>query len=276
MNLYIENKSPSFVATAFERVVTNTKKTVEKGIAVNRRPRFDSRTYHFFRKRQVYDIEYVIFHTRALRRAVKFLNRKKRPIGLTLVVSKALTKRDKRLLDRARRTVKVVDDTGREDNLAYYRQSKYVLYRAGGENTLVAADVMHLTKFDETLYGCRFSSCLGQYLYVDAKGKVFFCPEHKENSLVGTLEDEENYFKSERILEVLRQAVEKRKSCKAECPHFSLCNGACPLEEGCADFPALMQKHGEEIDRLVASKTDLATLHYAVGYMVLKDAIYAE
>ena len=276
MNLYIENKSPSFVKKAFETVVENTKKTVFKGVAVNRKTRFDSRTYRFFRKRMVYDIEYVIFHSRALRRGIRFLNKEKKAIGLTYVIDKPLTEKEKRLLGKARRPIKIVDETADAENLRFYQDSKYILHRACGEDKIRDVDIMHLSKFEETLYGCRFSSCLGQYLYVDGAGNVYFCPEHKAESYVGTIDVPENYFQSEKILSVLRNAVEKRKSCKESCPHFSLCNGACPLEEGCCDFPMRYETYGNRIDRLAQERTDLSTLHFSEGMILLKDIAYGE
>jgi radical SAM protein with 4Fe4S-binding SPASM domain len=172
--------------------------------------------------------------------------------------------------------VKVIDTTADEGNLAFYRSSRYLLYRWQAEDTILDHDIMHIYKFDETRYQCKFSSCLGNVLYVDAKGKVYFCPWHTECSAVGTLQDHANYFNAENALRVLRDAVAKRKKCQAECEYFDCCGGGCPLEDGCLDFPERFEKNKSYIDGVISEEKDLSLQHLGVAKIVIKDITYGE
>lgn len=99
---------------------------------------------------------------------------------------------------------------------------------------------------------CAHDSCMGKNLYVDPEGEVFFCPQKKNGSKMETDINDAAYQ------EVLKKAVERRRSCKAECQWFSCCQGGCPLEEypkeNCADYMKKMQhvwsyieKHSENM-----------------------------
>jgi radical SAM protein with 4Fe4S-binding SPASM domain len=161
-------------------------------------------------------------------------------------------------------------------NLEFYKKSKYILYRWQNEDTILDHDLMHIYKFYETRYQCKFGSCLGNVLYVDAKGNVHFCPWHPELSTVGTLKDKINYFNEENAISVLNEAIAKRKKCKAECEYFEYCSGGCPLEEGCLDFPELFGKNKSFIDEVITAGEDLSNQNLAVAKIVIKDITYGE
>ena len=276
MNLYIENKSAYFVLRAYDRILKNTGKDVHRAILICRRGLHISTVKHLRRKKRIGDIECVIFKPSHLKAAMKLANRTRRFILLTYVVDHKLSARERDILSSAKRLLKIHDYTGDADNIEFYRSESHILYRTENEDTVLDVDLMHLYKFYETQYQCRFSSCMGGKLYVDANKRVDFCPYHKDESFVGTLDDDINYFDTENMLGTLRKTIEKRDVCKSNCPHFELCGGGCPLEEGCLGFPERMAAASEAIDKVIDSRADVSTLGYAVGKIVIKDALYEE
>jgi radical SAM protein with 4Fe4S-binding SPASM domain len=276
MELYIENKSIGFVKRAYQKVTENTKSTVYRVVLFNRGPFFKPVAFRFFKRKGIYDIEYVLFGTTALSRALTLLNRQNNKISLTVLIDRPLTKKDKENLSLARSEVKIIDTTTDVGNLEFYKKSKYILYRWQNEDTILDHDLMHIYKFYETRYQCKFGSCLGNVLYVDAKGNVHFCPWHPELSTVGTLKDKINYFNGENAISVLNEAIAKRKKCKAECEYFEYCSGGCPLEEGCLDFPELFGKNKSFIDGVITAGEDLSNQNLAVAKIVIKDITYGE
>lgn len=276
MELYIENKSLGFVKRAYQKVAENTKETVYRVVLFNRSAFFKSAARRFFKKKSIYDIEYVLFDTAALRRAIPVLNRQKNRISLTVFIDHSLTQKDKKRLSTARSEVKIIDTTSDEGNLEFYKSNKYLLYKWQNEDTILDHDLMHIYKFYETRYQCKFGSCLGSVLYVDANGNVCFCPWHPELSAVGTLKDNVNYFNEKNAITVLNDAIAKRKKCKNECKYFEYCSGGCPLEEGCLGFPELFEKNKNFIDKIIADGEDLSDQNLAVAKIVIKDITYGE
>jgi len=276
MNLYIENKSARFALRAYDKVLKNTGKDVHRVILICRGGLHRSTVKHIRRRKKIGDIECVIFKASQLKAAMKLANRKRHFIVLTYVVDHKLTEKERKIISSAMRLLKIHDYTGDAENAAFYRSEGHILYRTDSEDTILDTDLMHAYKFYETQYQCRFSSCMGENLYVDAKKRVYFCPFHKDKSLVGTLDDGTNYFNSEEMLKTLRQTIEKRNACRSGCPHFELCGGGCPLEEGCLGFPERIAAASETIDRIIEGHIDVSTLGYAVGKIVIKDALYEE
>lgn len=99
---------------------------------------------------------------------------------------------------------------------------------------------------------CTHDSCMGKNLYVDPEAEVFFCSQKKNGTKM------ETYINDAVYQDVLKKAVERRRSCKAECQWFSCCQGGCPLEEyrkeSCMDYQKKMQhvwnyieKHSENM-----------------------------
>ena len=276
MELYIENRSKSFIKQAYRRISENTNATIYRVVIFNRCSIFKSSAYHFFKKKGVYDIEYVVFGTAALRRAITLLNRQNKKISLTVMIDRTLTEKDKAKLSLARSEIKVIDATQSRENLEFYKSSKYILYKWNDEDTILEHDMMHLYKFYENRYQCKFGSCLGNVLYVDGKKNVYFCPWHTELSDVGTLKDKVNYFNEKNAISVLSDAIAKRKQCKTECEYFEYCSGGCPLEDGCLNFPKLFEKNKSFIDKVIADGGDLSDQNLAVAKLVIKDIVYGD
>ena len=275
MDLYVDNSSYGFTRKAYERVKENTGKSIFRAVIISK-DSLRSGSYKLFRKKKIADIELIIYGTAHLKKAIKLHKRKKRPVSLTAVVSKALTEKEKALLSTVRREIKIIDTTAEKGNLDYYESNKYVLYKWQDKDTILDTDIMHIYKMGETQYQCRHSACLGKTLYVTREGNVHFCPYHAEESIVGTLNEEKNYFHDERIVKVLQSAIEKRKACKEKCEYYEDCSGACPLESGCGNFPELFDKNSEFIDSVTEAQDDLSEHNYAVAKLVIKDIVYGE
>ena len=276
MNLYVENRSPRFFRKAFAAVEQNVKRDVTKVFVVEYRGGFSSKPYRIAKKQGVHNVEYVIFGERGIARAIWSLNRKKNPISLTVVLRKPLSARAKKRILRAEKEFKVIDRTPEGANVPFCNSFANILCKSVAEDQILDADVMHLYRFYETVFQCKFSSCLGKNFFVSRNGTVHFCPEHLQDSLVGRIGDEGNYLESERFRAVLSEAIKKRSECREHCEYFDYCSGACPLEDGCSDFPALFKKNAAEFDRIVSENESLEGKKLAVAKIVVKDAVYPE
>lgn len=276
MNLYIENKSYSFFKKAFVAVTKNVNKDADKVFIIEYKGRFSSPAYRFARRQGVYNIEHIIFGERGLARAVHYLNRRKSPISLTIVLKKPLSKRGQKKLLCAKKEFKIIDLSNQEANFAFCQTCQMALYKSATVDQILDADIMHLYKFFETVFQCKFSSCLGEHFYVTKKGTVHFCPMHLNESEVGHIDGEGHYLNHEHFRATLDQAIEKRTICQNECQYYEYCAGGCPMEEGCCDFPALFERNAGEIDRIIQEGESLDGKKIAIAKIVVKDAVYFE
>ena len=277
MNLYIENKSFSFLKKAFTAVKNNIKKDIYKLTVINYKGGFSFKAAHYARRRhQTYDIEYVIHGEKGLCKAIKRLNKNKKSISLTLVISKPLSQNARNSILTAKKELRIVDVSGNDSNIEFYKSFSKIIYKTDKEDLILDADIMHLYKFYETVYQCRFSSCLGKNLFISRDGAVHFCPVHTEKSAIGSIHSEEKYFDNPTFKDVLHSAIEKRDTCKRSCKYFDHCSGACPLEDGCGDFPELFEKNSSELDRIIQNSEPLTDKKLVVAKIVIKDIAYGE
>jgi radical SAM protein with 4Fe4S-binding SPASM domain len=141
---------------------------------------------------------------------------------------------------------------------------------------ILSVDLMHLYKFYEPIFQCKFSSCLGKNYYVDKKGIVSFCPNHLKESVVGLVNGAEKFKDSDLYVSVLKKAIDKRDNCKATCKYYEYCAGGCPLEDGCCGFPEEFTKSSTHIDNILKNSEDLGKENYAVAKIIIKDVVYDE
>ena len=179
-------------------------------------------------------------------------------------------------MTKVNKTVKVIDRKGVESNVNFYNSFNKILYKTPTVDNILDVDIMHLYKFYEPFMQCKFSSCLGQNLYVTKRGTVHFCPLKLDDSLVGTLKDTGKYFDSHNFATVLKNAIAKRNDCKASCKYFDYCMGACPMQDGCCDFPQLFDKNSAYIDDVISNQKDLSNQNHMVARIVVKDMAYGE
>ena len=79
---------------------------------------------------------------------------------------------------------------------------------------------------------CWYSSCLGNYLYLDAEGCVYFCREKRQEACLGRAEElSEQLFEQDSYQKALEGAIHRRRNCVENCRIYSFCKGGCPLEE---------------------------------------------
>ena len=277
MNLYIENKSFAFFKKACHTVEKNTERDICKLYIVTFNGAFPARENRYARKKLgVYDMEYIIYGEKHLDRAVKFLNRKKNPISLTLVLNAPLSEKAKKVMLKAKKEIKIIDNTPGFDNAEFCRTFKKILYKTGTEDTILDADIMHIYKFYETAFQCKFSSCLGNTVYVSKNGDVHFCPSHLNESIIGNIDGNEKYFESPVFRSVLHSAIEKRDACKKDCKYFDHCLGGCPMESGCSDFPTLFEKNKAALDKIIDKNETLSDKNLVTAKIVIKDIVYGD
>jgi radical SAM protein with 4Fe4S-binding SPASM domain len=277
MNLYIENKSFFFVKKAINAVENAIKKDIHKLTVINYNGGFTFKAAHYARrKHQIYDIEYIIYGEKGLHNAIRRLNKSKKRISLTLVISKLLSKKAQNLILKANNVLKIIDLSNNDSNIKFYKSIDKIIYKTDTVDLILDTDIMHLYKFYETVFQCKFSSCLGKNIFVSKNGTVHFCPIHTEKSLVGNIYCTENYFDNQTFKNVLHSAVEKRDNCKSTCQYYEHCAGACPLEDGCCDFPELFEKNKTELDRIIQNNEPLTDKKLAVAKIVVKDIAYGE
>ncbi len=86
---------------------------------------------------------------------------------------------------------------------------------------------------------CEYDSCMGKYLLADREGQVYFCRKKRAGSRmyhVDNIEAEGIY--NGVYADVLKKAVERRRSCRETCGEYMACQGGCPLtgEQPCGAF----------------------------------------
>ncbi len=274
MNFYVENKSLLFVKKAFEAVQKNTKEEINKGFIINYKGGFSKKTYNFFKKKTIYDVEYVMKGVKGLKKALRCLNMNKNPISLTLLIDKEISSKNKKLLLKAKKTIKIIDNSNISENILFYKSCNKIIYKTSLEDNILDIDIMHIYKFFEPELQCKFSSCLGKNYYVDRNGIVHFCPLHLSESIVGSISSDEKFMDNDLFISVLKKAIEKRNTCKRECKYFDYCLGACPMENGCCDFPELFKKNTKYIDDIIHNNKDLTNENLLVAKIIIKDAVY--
>lgn len=260
---------------AYETLEDNTDERIRHAVIFSSRG-FSFSAYRFCRRKKIPYVSFELSRLIGLKKAIRFVNRRKFPITLTVIVEKKLSKGEKRALSLARAPILVKDLTNDADNLSYYRGNKAILYQTSDENQILNADFLHISRFGEPLYQCFFSDCLGNTLTVDKKGRVYLCPKHRDTTMVGTLKDETSYFETPLFQELKERFSKKQAQCESTCQHASLCMGACPLSEGCHTFPESFERADVLLSKIVEEGQDLAKYDLATVHTVLKDICYGE
>jgi radical SAM protein with 4Fe4S-binding SPASM domain len=261
---------------AYKSVVENTKKEANKVYVINYKGGFSKRPRLFLKKNGIYEVEYVIYGERGLNKAIKYLNLGKNPINLTLIINKKISNKAKKTILKGKKTIKIVDFSKCESNVDFYKSFNKILYKTEKEDTILSTDLMHLYKFFEPVFQCKYSSCLAKNYYVDRKGTVSFCPKYLSKSIVGNIKSEDKYLENEVFVTVLRKAIDKRNICKENCKYYEYCLGGCPLEDGCGDFPDAFIESATYVDNIIKNNKDLTEENYAVSKIIIKDTVYGE
>lgn len=97
---------------------------------------------------------------------------------------------------------------------------------------------IHLNTFEEYLAyilegktnKCRFNSCLGHWMCIRPDGQIMPCnryfPERYSYGNINTLSKISDAFNSDGFVLILKEAIERKKTCKM-CSLFNLCKGGC-------------------------------------------------
>lgn len=276
MNIYIEYKNYSFFKKAYEYVVGNSEKEVNKAYIINYKGGFVKKPRIYLKRNGIYDVEYVIYGVKGLNRAIKYLNYNKNPINLTLIIDKEISERAKKIILKAQKTIKIIDFSNNLENIEFYKSFNKIIYKTNDEDVILSVDLMHVYKFFEPIFQCKFSSCLGKNYYVDKKGIISFCPNHLSESMIGDIKSNEKFKDNKLFSSVLNKAIEKRDNCKENCKYYEYCVGGCPLEDGCCNFPEMFEKSSTYVDNIINNNKDLAQENYAIAKIIIKDSVYSE
>ena len=180
-----------------------------------------------------------------------------------VVADRPLTKRQKELLQKTQKTLLVRDVSGDPAVGDFLRSCSNVVLD-GQNGNLGDAVAFDLAGFERTAYTCHFSSCLGDVLYLDRSGRIYFCPYHTDASYLCDLKEVgevKKVFNNPTFGAVLQSAIEKRKVCSQACALFSACGGGCPLESvSCEDLKNGVAAAAEERKSILESKADLKDL----------------
>ena len=92
---------------------------------------------------------------------------------------------------------------------------------------------------------CRYRSCLGRTLALDAEGRWGICPYLENNGIINDpagCESLDEVFQTDRFIRLLKKQVAVRDRCAAGCRYYRGCKGGCPLsaEEPCPE-PELLR-----------------------------------
>lgn len=200
----------------------------------------------------------------------KLHNISKNNLDLALVLT---DKTSKTTLKRAKKlnSITAVYDLS-DDKTAYetLKDNKNLIFDGAGDCTVNHLDALTSIYFNRPTYGCHFSSCLGNKLYVDLSGNVSFCPSFAQQTRVGKVDDEADYFSSPLFIEVLTKEIEKRNECKAKCSLAMYCKGGCAMLSECEQIKETFS-YAKAINASVTGQNaDLSQLNLALKRAVLE------
>lgn len=225
MTVHLEYKNLKFFKEQFSKLTNKLPKTIP-AVHIHFSKRVSLAPY-FYLKRKGIPVHLTLDVKKLTKRILLLANKKR--FTLSLTANKKLTSLDLKKLKRLKnQTVFYVDERPQTLN--------HLLIKNDACDQAFTADVYELCLAGQPIYQCAFSSCLGKNVYLSLKGELSFCPEHKEETKIGSLEDETPIFERPAFLKVLEKQIEKRENCKKDCKLYAACRGGCALKDDCEKF----------------------------------------
>lgn len=187
-------------------------------------------------------------------------------LGILFLTKSKLTMNELKKVSSIKGIIRVIDFSNQNKQLC---RNRNIIMCNGDKDDLKTADIYNLLSRTNPIYQCRFSSCLGNTLYISKNKAVSFCPKYTEQSKLGNLDELLDFFSNNTFYEVLEQTITKRKQCKNECVYFEKCKGGCPFEDDCSEFKNTYQTAKNEIDEIIAEKTDISQIPFYKEYALL-------
>ena len=115
-------------------------------------------------------------------------------------------------------------------------------------------DYLKIIQGNEPL-SCRYHSCLGRTLALDAEGRWSICPYRESPVRIhdpAGCDTIDGIFQTDDFMALLGKQIEVRENCAARCPYYRGCKGGCPLsrEKPCPEpelFRALQAAEEKEL-----------------------------
>ena len=173
---------------------------------------------------------------------IKAMKKSNRALALVLIVDRAIDKKIAKKIKNSLKmdtTIFIYDISNVLENEVYYNQKNVVYYLEGskGYNSELY-NMLGLVCGLSSSYSCRYSSCLGNNIFIDSNGDAYFCKKYNKKICNIMKNDIELcYNNCEEFKNILFKAIEKRNNCKKECKLFNVCKGGCPYEDdSCSRF----------------------------------------
>jgi radical SAM protein with 4Fe4S-binding SPASM domain len=191
-------------------------------------------------------------------------------IELTVKIAAPLSKGTRGIMKNLQRAVVVYNQTDDATTQTFLTENEQFLVCTENENAAFHADLFHLALCRQTQYQCKCTSCLTSIVCIGKKGEVYFCPHHVQESMLGKIDDEGNYFENENFLRLLNEEIQKRNTCKSTCKYYPVCRGGCALENICETFKQEYPVCMESAKDTLTKKTPLNELPPYLTEAILK------
>lgn len=258
MNVYLEDAGISQLSNrikTFEQMLS-TEELLNLHIIFKRKLRLFELLLILQKFKRISSLELIIEPQYISPTFIKYINGNKK-LGLVFVVKNELNAKSCKKIERCKGIVRIYDYTHQNLELA---NSRNVLMAYEGVDEIINADIYNLISKENPLYQCVFSSCLGHTIYVASNGDVSFCPKYIDESKIGTMDNIEKIFESEKFYNCLKKSFEHRNKCKNSCQYFNKCKGGCPFEDSCSYFKNNYQLAEEDLIQLEKNETNLSSL----------------
>ena len=93
----------------------------------------------------------------------------------TLIVDEKLTRKWKKRIDGLNGLIRIIDTTNDCPNEDYYKSNRRIIHKSKIIDQFEEADILSMVLGTMSTYQCKYSSCLGQNIYISSKGSVSFC-----------------------------------------------------------------------------------------------------
>ena len=142
-------------------------------------------------------------------------------------IEKPPTNHQLRLLSKIKVTTRIYDENNEEPS-PKYAKNRHIVYRNKVNDTINVAHMISLSLLKTSSLDCNASSCINKTIYYE-DGKLYFCPFDKR-SYIGNINDLNNLYEVPEFVEILKEAISKRDTCKSSCSVYPICMASCPLK----------------------------------------------
>lgn len=223
----------------------------------------------WFYGKKIRNIELVL-PVKSLRpRLLQWIQRKNVRFSVTLIADSKRKEKEWKKICKLDGVIRI-RDSRESSEVKKYEQERRVLVKSKQSDGFADADEFRLACGENCIYQCKYTSCLGKYVYIAKDGKMSFCPAHASETVVGHIGTPEQFFDSEVFADALQRMIAKREICKRECAYFKKCKGGCLFENDCEGFKERQRSYETEITHLLERQIGLDAIHLAKEISLLQ------